>query len=464
MTARVASERWSLDLVRERCEELLRLDDLVDQVPEHVALPLVAADEALAMQQDAMAMVARIQDQLRDIEAASVADGTRTDSPTDEELSLSPPVAQPPTDKAIVRRSLPLLAGVVVGFCLGALFFDIFLARSGGVTAPVVLSVDSGAPDYTDSTRLWLAGDLAGAERELNRLLVNYPEHPQVHNNLAAVAAARGEIETAREWLEQAIVLDTQTATIYRNLGSVYTEISRDSYGRALQFDYEQIPLQLDIFANQGVVSWPLGADVIVAQATPSPDNKTESGNDEATTASTQSTESLAAAPADIPVTDDLPVSKADQAAAVIPAPVEANAGTQVEKQVAPLDQIVPTVPTESQEDPVHFLQRWAVAWSAQDIEGYLGFYSAGFEPAAGLDYDQWIKQRRERLQRPDEIMVTLSDVELRHETDDLLQLEAVQDYRSERYSDRTRKLFDLRRQGDSWKIERERSLELIYR
>lgn len=118
----------------------------------------------------------------------------------------------------------------------------------------------------------------------------------------------------------------------------------------------------------------------------------------------------------------------------------------------------------ESWEDPVRFLERWAAAWSAQDVEGYLGFYSTDFVPAGGLSREEWDRQRRERLQRPEDILVGLKEVEVRRQAEGFVQLEVVQDYASQRYSDRTRKLFDLRRQEGQWKIERERSLELIPR
>jgi len=468
MTVKVSSERLSLAEVRVQCEELLRREDL-DQFPNRDVILPSADDQEHRIQHDAMAMVARIEDQLRDIESAA-ADTTATiEKPADVGLSLSLPAPQPSTNSASVRRFIPLLVGLVVGFCLGALFFDLFLTRSSGAPTPTVFSVDAVAPDYTNSTRLWLEGDLPGAERELNRLLVNFPDHPQIHNNLAAVAAVRGDIEAARGWLEQAIVLDAQTATIYRNLGSVYAEIARDSYGRALQFDFEQTPLQLDIFANQGVVSWPLGADTIVARVSPPAVERVDIP-DVAMSSPLLAVEPRSGETADgtDTVVAVVPATGTDRADSIAD-PLETSLDPVVEQQVPGVD-LVTSVPAvidvaaKPHEDPIRFLERWAAAWSAQDVEGYLAFYRHDFEPAGGLGYDEWIRQRRERLQRPEEIKVTLFDVVLRREADGLLQLEVMQDYRSERYSDRTRKLFDLRRQDDSWSIVRERSLELIYR
>jgi serine/threonine protein kinase len=472
MTAKSSAERLSLAQVRTQCEVLLSLE-VVDQAPSRVDIPVSASDEEVRIQQDALAMVARIEDQLRDIEADTTEAG-KTQHQADEELSLS--LSAPPTSKfSSPRRFFTLLVGLVVGFCLGALFFDFFLARPGEAPSPTVFAIETVAPDYTNSTRLWLEGDLEGAGRELKRLLENFPDHPQIHNNLAAVAAVRGDIETAREWLEQAIVLDAQTATIYRNLGSVYAEIARDSYGRALQFDYQQTPLQLDFFTNQGVVSLPSGSDTVIARGTPATDDGTVTpGGDTpsvplfAEPRPGDSTD-IAPATADVSAVDENVDIVKENPSIILSHGTESDADAVVEPQPEPAaEQAVPALAASpagaiSPEDPAGFLERWAAAWSAQDIEGYLAFYSNEFEPAGGLDYDEWISQRRQRLQQPEEILVTLRAIELRRETEGFVQLEVIQDYQSERYSDRTRKLFDLRRQDGRWMIVRERALELIY-
>ncbi|HMB14782.1 MAG TPA: tetratricopeptide repeat protein [Pelovirga sp.] len=473
MTVKSASERLSIVEVRAHCEELLSLD-VLDQIPNRVDSPPAAADEELRIQQDTMAMVARIEDQLRDIEEKA-ADTATTQKPTDEEVSLSPP-ATPGTNVTSPRRFLSLLVGLIIGFCLGALFFDFFLVRPDGAPSPTVFTVETVDPDYTNSIQLWLEGDLQGAERELKKLLANFPDHPQIHNNLAAVAAVRGDIEAARVWLEQAMALDAQTATIYQNLGSVYAELARDSYGRALQFDYEQIPLQLDIFTNQGVASSPSGSVTVIAEVDPAADEG-DAARDEAEfsvplSAASRSDESGAMIPniAQAPAGADSVNAQPAEPPVVLNQESEDGSNATVEPQQDPLaEQVAPAVAATAAavpapEDPLQFLERWAAAWSAQEVEEYLAFYSDDFVPSGGLNYDEWESQRRERLQRPEEILVTLRDVDIRREADDFLQLEVVQEYRSERYSDLTRKLFDLRHQDGSWKIERERSLELIYR
>lgn len=474
MTIKAAGERLTIAQVRERIDLLLTQSDL-DQVPPQAEMESQTPARDVAATEDAMAMVARIEDQLRELESQSATTASRSESRQQEEnLPVTSSPAEAKKGVLAASRTFFLVVGIIVGFCLGALAFDFFLTRHDPVVVPQVYPLTAVAPDFDTVARLWLEGDLVAAEQELDRLLTNFPDHPQVYNNLAAVAAARGEVESARSWLEQAIVLDPQAATIYRNLSEVYGEMARDSYGRALQLDRPQATLQLDLFSNQGVMSWPVGADTILARVY---------DDDESGSSARQQPDLSVLAETELMTGEDIEIVAADQDTADVeslsvgeteslPTPGETDTAYTETVATQPADMVPETVAVhetepardEDIEAPTLFLQRWATAWSDQDVEKYLSFYSDDFIPSGGLSYDEWLAQRRERLQRPDDITVTLTDFDLREETDGLLQLEVIQDYHSERYSDRTRKLFDLRRRSDSWIIERERSLELIYR
>ena len=464
MTAGFAGDRPTIQQVLEQVDALLQRSEL-DQVPPQAQFEYPVITDQVDASADAKAQVARIEDQLRKLESTSAA--MDTDDPRRQQEEELPTVAAQTLKPRSASRLFTLAIGGIIGFCLGALAFDFFLTRSEPVAVPQVYPLTVVTPDFDAVARSWLQGDLGAAEQELNRLLINFPDHPQVYNNLAAVAAARGDIEEARSWLEQAMVLDTQAATIHRNLGEVYAEMARDSYGRALQLDHLQTALQLDLFFNQGVVSWPAGADAILARV-----------------------ESDEKSAVDVPVLTDM--TTADEAEYAVAAEVQEPSTAQEDGAaagpfVAETEQFIATdtpltdveilepvvvvpepvtaaAPVDIHEDPIFFLERWAEAWSNQDIEKYLSFYSEDFIPAGGLDRSEWVAQRRDRLQRPDKISVTLVDVDVRDEVDGLVQIEVIQDYVSERYSDRTRKLFDLRRSADGWNIERERTLELMYR
>ncbi len=104
-------------------------------------------------------------------------------------------------------------------------------------------------------------------------------------------------------------------------------------------------------------------------------------------------------------------------------------------------------------------LADWSGAWSAQDVPAYLGFYAADFQPPGGLDRPRWEALRRERLRRPRWVQVRIENVQVVAAQGDTVVVRFDQDYRSDRYRDRTRKELTLVRTPDGWRIRAERSL-----
>ena len=130
-----------------------------------------------------------------------------------------------------------------------------------------------------------------------------------------------------------------------------------------------------------------------------------------------------------------------------------------------PLGQPIPVAPAEplSAEpvfDPSDELKAvaadWSRAWSDQNVEDYLSFYAAAFEPADGMPRQEWVEQRRIRLLRPAFIQVALSDVTTRVDSEDRAAVLFTQAYRSNTYQDRVTKTLEMAREGGQWKILRE--------
>lgn len=103
----------------------------------------------------------------------------------------------------------------------------------------------------------------------------------------------------------------------------------------------------------------------------------------------------------------------------------------------------------------------WAQAWQGQDVDAYFGHYSARFRPPAGLSLDEWRALRRQRLTAPRAIAVEISELEVEGRAATVAEARFVQDYRSERFSDRVRKRLELELEQGDWKIVREVSLPL---
>jgi hypothetical protein len=109
-------------------------------------------------------------------------------------------------------------------------------------------------------------------------------------------------------------------------------------------------------------------------------------------------------------------------------------------------------------------LTDWAAAWSGQDVEGYLDAYSDRFVPTGTQTLAQWEAQRRQRLARPERIEVELSEIEVLVFDARRARARVVQAYRSDRYSDVTRKEFQMVHEGGRWQITSERTLEVLER
>lgn len=63
-------------------------------------------------------------------------------------------------------------------------------------------------------------------------------------------------------------------------------------------------------------------------------------------------------------------------------------------------------------------LSGWVSAWQSKDIDAYLKHYADDFTPSGGMTRSAWLQQRRERLGRPGEITIQLSDLDINANSD----------------------------------------------
>jgi ketosteroid isomerase-like protein len=121
-----------------------------------------------------------------------------------------------------------------------------------------------------------------------------------------------------------------------------------------------------------------------------------------------------------------------------------------------------PAAPSPAQAAVLATLEEWARAWSARDVEGYLGFYATDFDPIGRQTREQWAAERRERLGAAQSIAVVLEDAEVQMADPARAVVTLVQGYTAAHYSDRTRKQFTLVKAGDRWLIRSEKSLGIV--
>ncbi len=102
----------------------------------------------------------------------------------------------------------------------------------------------------------------------------------------------------------------------------------------------------------------------------------------------------------------------------------------------------------------------WAAAWSRQDAELYLGYYSRDFSPPRGLSRKAWEAERRQRIERPAIIGVKIVAPEVESCEARRARVTFLQSYTSDVYRDRVRKELRMARQENRWQIVGERSLD----
>lgn len=80
-------------------------------------------------------------------------------------------------------------------------------------------------------------GKNAEAIALFRKLISDYPDLAEPYNNLAAVYAAEGDYDQARDTLQRALRANPSYATAQENLGDVYAALAAKAYSRALELD-----------------------------------------------------------------------------------------------------------------------------------------------------------------------------------------------------------------------------------
>lgn len=330
-----------------------------------------------------------------------------------------------------------LILGVVLGICFT------LLLRPGGVGG-------SDRPEAAESLKEGLAlsrqlaadGKNPEALKVLQKLVERHPGSPEAYNNLAALQAAMGQLEASRELLEKGLRTNESYSAIYENLGVVYSEIARSSYGKALRLELPPSTPRLKVLTHQAPPATTARAVAPPAYSRP---------------ATTQ----VASAPAATKGPPPLPASSTPPAPAAPtpatkpgPSPSPAAAPPSVSAE-APAATAAPSRKDEERE-VLNTLYAWARAWSDQDAAGYLSFYSGKFVPENGASRKAWEKQREQRLRRPAWIKVDLKKIILTPTGPDSVEVKMIQDYRAEGFKDKARKSMTLVRENGAWRIAAE--------
>lgn len=158
-----------------------------------------------------------------------------------------------------------------------------------------------------------------------------------------------------------------------------------------------------------------------------------------------------AVAPAPVVVT---PAAAAP--AAVVAAPAAATPAVQAPAILPRSAAGYTATPQGPAEDIGRAVNEWASAWQSKDVDSYLKHYADDFKPAGGLTRSVWLQQRRQRLGRPGEISVELSDLDIKADAGNAT-ARFTQSYSTQGKTLRETKTLDLALRNGHWLIREER-------
>jgi tetratricopeptide (TPR) repeat protein len=251
-----------------------------------------------------------------------------------------------------------------------------------------------------------------------------FPALPEPYNNLAVLYADQGQFDKAKQALESAIKTHPSYATAHENLGDIYSKMASEAYGKVLQLDTANARAQNKLLLIKDLLSTS-GKTALAVNAKPTHLN---------TTTLPPSTDSAYGSK----VADSI---KATESGKI-------NTKSENTNDIARAD-------TQS---VVNAVNKWANAWSTKNIDAYLDAYSDAFKTPDGLSRNAWEKMRRERINKPGKIEVSVSNINVHLDDSTHANARFKQSYHSGSLSQRTSKVLVLVFTNGKWLIVQEKA------
>jgi hypothetical protein len=264
-----------------------------------------------------------------------------------------------------------------------------------------------------------MTGQTDEAIKLYEALIRDEPELPEPRNNLAMIYLEKGDYDHASELLVSAINTNISYAIAYANLSQVYKGIASEAYRRAISQSDEPAKYTHDF--DLTAITW--------------------LDNQPADTAT-----QIASLPS----------------ASVIPTAPLANKPTAVKTSTA-VDEPKPTLVNVANQDTllIEKVRNWAKAWASKDFANYTASYAADYRDKFAT-HEQWVNYRRERILRPGEIKVEVTNFTVKQRDASRASVDFTQAFNSPNYSDRVVKRLDFSRIDSQWKIASERVLSVL--
>ena len=252
------------------------------------------------------------------------------------------------------------------------------------------------------------SGKREDAIKAFTDLTEKYPNLPEPYNNLAVLYADAGQYDKARKALETAIKTHPSYATAHENLGDIYARMASEAYDKALQLDggnaraQSKLSLIKDLFGTGNKTTIAAKADVKTSK------------------------------------TATKPIRPAD-------------------KKPEPMKTVEPVmVATNDEQSITDAVNGWAKAWSDKNLDGYFASYADSFKPAKGDSRKTWEQTRRDRINKPANINVEITNPKVILEDADNAKMSFKQIYTANGKPIRTNKTLILKKVSGAWLIDQE--------
>jgi ketosteroid isomerase-like protein len=317
------------------------------------------------------------------------------------------------------------------------------------------------------------SGKTSDAIGTFTRLTEDYPELPEPYNNLAVLYAGQGQYDKARTALEMAIHTNPSYSTAHENLGDVYAKLASQAYNKALLLDntnaavVPKLALIKELFSPAGTktlrpaaatpgASPPMVAALSPSKAPPAP--PTLPGIKPPPSPSGQAANGNNGAVGNTPV---VAPSAQPAPAAVVTAPAPAAAAIAPNSPSASAPKPAPAVTTSvagtagANKEVENLVRAWASAWSAKDVKTYLSLYGKEFDPPGNMNRASWEEERRVRISGKASISVKLENLSV-SVNGTKATAKFRQDYRANGLAVSSRKVLELTKSGEHWRIVKE--------
>jgi len=273
-------------------------------------------------------------------------------------------------------------------------------------------------------------GNITDAIKIFSGLTEDYPGLPEPYNNLAVLYASQGHYEQAQKSLEMAIRTHPSYATAHENLGDIYAKMASQAYDRALQLDKGNAATQTklamiqDLFSSKNAQAQsPDKADTPEPSAGKQP--KVEPNPQPATAAKPEAEKPLLAKPATVK-----------------------PEGSPKKSAAKPKD--------DPASEVIKAVYAWAAAWSAQNVDEYLSFYSKNFSIPGSENRSSWEATRHDRLSKPEYIRVKIGKPTVKLIDDSHATIRFRQSYDANHFKATGNKTLLMVRADGKWLIQEE--------